>query len=516
MMRPQFWIERASVVALVLWGASAARAQIEITEIMFDPVVENTWEWVEVRNTSGAPVDLVGWILDDDDDANMAESNISAGGNTIVPAGGAAVLYNGGDLDFDPSRFTNAWGGGYALIPIGNFSPLTNSDAIGLWPNHDAYKNDALMSMTSPRRTFNGAVASVSYAPSNGYPGTTNGHSIAWNGAGSVATPGNWVSSVSGSAGAHTSVETTLPSTPINSTDDRGTPGTVPSGPSASGLLITEIMYDPGSPEPEWEWVEVFNNTMAAIDFAATPYVLDDDDDASLTAANITSGTINVGAAAVLFNAEINTLIQAAWGSGINFIPVANWTSLANGGDTIAIWSSLTAYQTETQSETSPRRTTTGAVAVVAYDDNAANGWPSNEGNDGSIFLGNLTSNPATPESWLLSDDTNSVGPEPILQTVVDHPGGDVGSPGFVPGSTPPPLLGDYNTDGKVDAADYVAWRKTDGSIGGYSTWRANFGRTSAAAGEINAAAVPEPAATLTLFLGWSAIFWIRRTVRFT
>jgi hypothetical protein len=37
---------------------------------------------------------------------------------------------------------------------------------------------------------------------------------------------------------------------------------------------------------------------------------------------------------------------------------------------------------------------------------------------------------------------------------------------------------GDFNSDGNVDAADYVWWRKNDGSSGGYDEWRANFGLT--------------------------------------
>jgi len=40
-------------------------------------------------------------------------------------------------------------------------------------------------------------------------------------------------------------------------------------------------------------------------------------------------------------------------------------------------------------------------------------------------------------------------------------------------------LTGDYNEDGIVDAADYVAWRRTDiGGAQGYTDWRANFGQT--------------------------------------
>lgn len=57
---------------------------------------------------------------------------------------------------------------------------------------------------------------------------------------------------------------------------------------------------------------------------------------------------------------------------------------------------------------------------------------------------------------------------------------------------------GDYNADGKVDAADYVVWRKNPAAFGGdpdgYNTWRTNFDRTSGAGSGLGAAAVPEPA----------------------
>jgi hypothetical protein len=59
---------------------------------------------------------------------------------------------------------------------------------------------------------------------------------------------------------------------------------------------------------------------------------------------------------------------------------------------------------------------------------------------------------------------------------------------------------GDFNQDGTVDAADYVVWRKTDGTQTSYDAWRANFG-TSLLAGSGSAipsaeplSAVPEPA----------------------
>jgi probable HAF family extracellular repeat protein len=78
-----------------------------------------------------------------------------------------------------------------------------------------------------------------------------------------------------------------------------------------------------------------------------------------------------------------------------------------------------------------------------------------------------------------------------------------------------PILIGDYNGNGVVNAADYVVWRANEGTnnmlpndpIGGtighahYDTWRANFG-SSAGGGSATSAAVPEPATWVLLLLG--------------
>ncbi|HJQ78947.1 MAG TPA: hypothetical protein VJ828_03285, partial [Lacipirellulaceae bacterium] len=53
-------------------------------------------------------------------------------------------------------------------------------------------------------------------------------------------------------------------------------------------------------------------------------------------------------------------------------------------------------------------------------------------------------------------------------------------------------LEGDFNEDGSVDAADYVVWRKSNGSQAEYNAWRMNFGLTGGGGAATNAA-VPEP-----------------------
>jgi probable HAF family extracellular repeat protein len=70
-----------------------------------------------------------------------------------------------------------------------------------------------------------------------------------------------------------------------------------------------------------------------------------------------------------------------------------------------------------------------------------------------------------------------------------------------------PTLPGDFNHDGAVDAADYVVWRKTDGTQTGYNTWRAHFGEISGSgsAAPPPTSAIPEPTSAL-LFLSFAVI----------
>jgi hypothetical protein len=76
---------------------------------------------------------------------------------------------------------------------------------------------------------------------------------------------------------------------------------------------------------------------------------------------------------------------------------------------------------------------------------------------------------------------------------------------------------GDYNGDGQVDAADYVAWRKGAGVPSTepyYNAWRTNYGTTTGG-GAASVIAVPEPTrVVLTLVAGVCADFSVRRRRR--
>jgi hypothetical protein len=502
------------LAAAVTLTASTAHAQLIITEIMHSPGGDDAlWEWIEVVNASSQSVNLHGWVFDDDDDPSIAAANINAAdGNTVIPAGGVAVLYPGDELDFTPERFNSAWGGGITLIGVNGFTSLTAGDAIGLWSSLSSYQSDTLPSTVSPRRTFTHAVTSISY--STGFPTAATGHSIAWTGGGTSTNGANWIQSEAGSQSAFASIETTTNGAPVNSIADRGNPGVLTNTAAAAGVLITEIMFAPASPidevgfdQADFEWVEVFNNTGQAIDFESQPYVFDDIAGSKLTLANVSTGAIAAGEIGVLFNAERITVgnMQAMWGEDFNYIPVTSWPALNNsGGDTIAIWDSYADYNSEPVTGTG--RTHENAVADVTYDTVAGDDWPTIN-NESSIWLNNLAADPNNGASWTragAAGDTLSRQAAAIFATVIDHEGDDVGSPGIAP-AIQPSASGDYNSDGLINAADYVAWRKLQSQFGaepGYQAWKQQFGQSSPGAG----GAVPEPTSAILLILGIACV----------
>jgi len=73
-------------------------------------------------------------------------------------------------------------------------------------------------------------------------------------------------------------------------------------------------------------------------------------------------------------------------------------------------------------------------------------------------------------------------------------------------------LAGDYNSDGKVDAQDYVIWRKTNiNGAQGYTDWRANYGTGGPGAGSgLDGGSVPEPTSGVLFLLGL-AVMGLRR-----
>lgn len=62
------------------------------------------------------------------------------------------------------------------------------------------------------------------------------------------------------------------------------------------------------------------------------------------------------------------------------------------------------------------------------------------------------------------------------------------------------PDPGDFNRDGSVNSADYVLWRKTDGSTDTYDEWQTNFGKTyGSGSGSGSNTQVPEHSGALLI-----------------
>jgi len=219
-------------------------------------------------------------------------------------------------------------------------------------------------------------------------------------------------------------------------------------GPAPPALVISELMYNPASNEPDWEWVEVYNPGAVAVDMAG--YVLDDNNATALTAANIASGTVPAHGTAVLFNADAISAedLQAAWGAGVNLVAVGGWNvlSLGNSGDRVGLWRDFSLYRTD-------HVTHANTVDDVAFDDDGIV-WPADDG-AASIYLVDVSADNAVGGNWRLSQS----GTAGAWQSVAagGNDGGDVGSPGLVPGrwhNTTNPL--DVNADGLVTPADVL------------------------------------------------------------
>jgi hypothetical protein len=90
----------------------------------------------------------------------------------------------------------------------------------------------------------------------------------------------------------------------------------------------------------------------------------------------------------------------------------------------------------------------------------------------------------------------------------------------IVPAS--PPLGGDYNADGSVDAADYVVWRKNPGGIytpDDYNVWCAQFGETSGNGAAFSTflpipTSIPEPSSAAFVIPTLVASIFQRRRAR--
>ena len=138
------------------------------------------------------------------------------------------------------------------------------------------------------------------------------------------------------------------------------------------------------------------------------------------------------------------------------------------------------------------------AVKVWSYDaDNTLYPTPTQFGpRSGSNTTGTTESitQTATPRPTSLNDYSTTIVVSSTTNTLDIHAASTDNFGGTRLNAFELSLLGDYSGDGQVNAADYVIWRKTDGTPTGYNAWRSNFGAgVGAGSGSLLESAVPEP-----------------------
>lgn len=120
--------------------ANAATPSINVNEIMYNPLSGNDGdEFIELYNTTGAPIDVSGWCFTEGVDGCFASSTVVAAGDYIL-AGGNAVQFNSTygktiDLVFSGGKLSN---GGEQLVledDLGNVIFDITYDDQTPWPS---------------------------------------------------------------------------------------------------------------------------------------------------------------------------------------------------------------------------------------------------------------------------------------------------------------------------------------------------------------------------------------------
>lgn len=429
-----------AAVCVVSQGGFAANSRVIFTEIMTGPN-DAGFEWVEIYNLTDRHIDLCGWVFDDAATgfAGTTEANIVSGS---LPAGGTAVLYDD-RAGMTPDDMRAIWGAGINFVPVigeNHCWPLLDpADTLGLWDSHASYIADN----PDVERAFTSAVAVLEYGNKSPWPRPgpqDTASSIYLTDLSDPVNGEKWAISRMGVEGVVESRQAL--------TTNAANFGIAPAGsPLVPNLLITEIYYNPiGSNEVPYECIEVYNNTGAAIDFSATPWVIDDFNAtiAGKGGPNITEGIIGAGETAVLYNSQTSEEVFAVVcpNPSVNKIPVANWAAMAlnNSGDKISLWDDYAKYVDDHQNHAN-------AKVTLEYDD--APPWPPRTA-ESSIYLTELGCNPADGANWALSSPHDGI-------SYSIGPTRQVGSPGNANidgGYDEDPLPGDLNGDGLVNSAD--------------------------------------------------------------
>lgn len=395
-----------AITCLALATAATTAAQgVVISEILYNPAGSDTGrEWVEIYNAGSTPVVIGGWTIEDED--SVAPSSPIAAAATLA-AGEAAILTS--DV-FTVANFQAAWGTGFQVFTVGGFPSLSNNPGVG---NEIITIRDALGNI----------VDEVDYDEAPPWPTDAGGRSKSLLFTSLSATDNdngaNWRQSIQGENSAILNAITV--EWPEQSAGSPGTiPMTLPPTPANGDIIISEILNDSDGPDPEQEWVEIYNSGTSSV--ALDGWALQDEDG---LAGPIPSGTtIAAGEAIVLCSDLVSDVdFRASWflAPTVQVIPLPGWSldsplgldGLSNSPDAT--------------NEMLTLRDAAGVIQdEVNFDDSGV--WP---GDATSFYLAGTALTAALNDngaSWLSS----MPGVAGAVTSGLPFLGADVGSPGFV------------------------------------------------------------------------------------
>lgn len=279
----------------------------------------------------------------------------------------------------------------------------------------------------------------------------------------------------------------------------------------SAAILGTGANYSAGSQQGT-AWKD--NNTVLAFAGDGKLYTVDATTMANTQVANVGIATGLQSSTALAYNPTVSPLIYATYStfSGASGTPPNTTTNKLYIFDPAASYADLTGggLDFSTSAPNTIRDIALDASGNLVFVTNAPTSSTGNARLEYVTAADLAAKNPNSSVDWFNDD---------IFQTQPGFTGLDIG---FAP---PAGITGDYNNDGKVDAGDYVTWRKAQGTtnalandpVGGtigtaqYNNWRANFGKPPGAGSGLDGASVPEPASMGLLLIGLAAFGWRRR-----